>query len=272
MVYLVATTAASLTARNYAKQTNINPLLSSLPTNLFVALPLAIAYFLATNSFVVPDPKFWAFIAVEGTCGVAYGYMSMYAQKHSDASTYATLLKSHVLIILLVSSIFLGESLSLIQLGGVGILLLSGLLLSKSIHKTGLRYILMSIVLLSGVVIFGRLAVLTSNVGTSILAANMLGLTLKLGLVGRQIPSSIALLRADFPQRVKLSIIVWIQVIAFTLSVDVSGNVGLISSLASVKVVTVMMASYIFLNERDNLLRKVIATILGFTALILLGI
>ncbi len=269
-MYLVATTVNSLLARNYAVKTTLHPLVSGISTKLTIALPLALMYALLTDGLVVPTARFAVIAVVEAVIGSTYGMIGLYAQKHADAATFATLIKTHVVIVVIVSSLLLGEALGLMQVVGVVLLMASGFVLSKGVHKRGLQYNLLAVPLLSFVVILSRIMVRETNVGTYLVTSTTLGLLFMLAAKGQEFRRNFSEVKAEYRQRSLLSVFTFLQVLAFMLSVDLSGNVSYISSLASLKVITVMVASYIFLNERSNAKRKIIASTLSLAGLLMM--
>lgn len=269
-MYLIATTIHSLLARRYATKTTLHPLLSGIPTNLTIALPFAIIYALSTGGLQIPSLSFALISIVEAAIGTFYGMITLYAQKHSDASTFVTLIKLHVVLVVAMSSVFLGESLTPIQLLGGALILLGGMLLGKGIHKQGLRYNLLTIPVLAAVVILSRILVIEAGVGMYMVTTMSLGLIIKLLIKGRYIRSNLPEIRAEFKQRATMSLFTSLQILLFIVSVDLSGNVSLISSLASIKVVTVTVASFVFLNERSNLRVKILASTLSAIGLVLM--
>jgi len=270
IMYLIATTLNSLLMRRYAVRTALHPMLSGILTNAVISLPIALIYVLVTGSFTAPTLKFALAALVEAMAGSAYGVVALYAQKHADASTFATLIKAHVAIVVIMSSIFLAESLSIIQMVGTVFLVSSGAILSKGIHKRGLLYALAALPLLSLVVIFGRIVVRESNVGMYLVTASILGLLIKLAVKGHEFRSNLPEIKAEFKQRSVLSVVTFLQIALFVISVDRSDNVSLISSLASLKVITVMIASYLFMGERSNIQRKIAASALSIIGLLLI--
>jgi len=269
-MYLISATANSLLARRYAIKTTLHPLVSGILTNAVIALPLALLYALLTGSLMMPTMGYAVVAVVEALAGTAYGAVALYAQKHSDASTFTTLIKTQVLIVVAASSLLFGETLSTVQVFGAGLVLLSGLLLSKGMHLRGLQYNLVAVPLLSIVVIFGRIMVKDLNVGMYLVTASILGLIIKLVIKGRVFLSHLPEIKTEFRQRSVLSITTFLQVLFFILSVDLSGNVSYISSLASFKVITVMVASYFLLGERADAKKKSLAAVLSLFGILLM--
>jgi uncharacterized membrane protein len=248
----------------------LHPLLSGLPTNLTVALPLALAYAVLSGDLMLPSATFFAVSITEAVIGSAYGVVSLRAQQHSDAGSFATLVKIHVVLVIVLSTILLGESLSMVQLFGSALVLGSGFILSGSISRRGLQYNIASIFLLAAVVVLGRYAVLLANVGTTLLFATIIGLIIKIVTKGHQVRSNMARLRIEYKTRAAMSLFQFLQVLTFVLAVDVSGNVSLVSSIATLKVMTVMIGSHVFLRERDNVKRKLVAGVLSILGVLLL--
>lgn len=269
-LYLIVTTAQSLLSRTYSSKTTLNPLISGIPTNALIALPMAIAYALATDAFMAPSLKFILIALVEAAIGTTYGFVAIYAQKHSDASTFATMIKLHAVIVVIVSALLLGESLSFMQAIGGSVIMLSGLLLAKGGSTHGLRYNLLAVPLLAAIVLLSRIMVIEANVGMYLVTATTLGLIIKLSLKGKEVRVHLPELKKEFKIKAVLSLTAFLQALLFNLSADMSGNVSLISSLASLKVITVMVASYIFLGEHSNLHRKALAAGLSVLGLLLM--
>lgn len=207
-----------------------------------------------------------------GIFGTVYWVCSYTAQRHIDAgvSTLAFNLSTPVAITL--ATLFLNEKLTAMQLGGT-VLLLVGLFLVSKKHRVGNfkfdRYFLM--VLLAGAVL-GVLFTLerTLQIETGLSAGILFSWwsqTLCLGITA-------FLMKNRTTYTTKDALITGgvgsLQAMSWVTLMYVVGNLSLVSSVATFKVVIVFIAAAIFLKEREDLPRKVIGSIIAVAGLLLM--
>ncbi|MSU56034.1 MAG: hypothetical protein EXS51_01865 [Candidatus Taylorbacteria bacterium] len=208
-------------------------------------------------------------------CGVlgALFWVTFYlAQRHVEAGiiTLATTVATPVAIVL--ATVFLDERLTLTQMMGAVLLLVALILVSKK-HRIGAfrfdRYFLL--VLLSGALL-GVLytAERALQVETGLSAGTLLTWWAQVLCLG--IAAFVMKNRTTYT--VKDALITGgvgsLQSVSWVVLLYVVGNLSLVSSIATFKVVIVFIAAAIFLKEREDLPRKIIGSLLAVIGLLLM--
>lgn len=202
------------------------------------------------------------------------------ASKHVDAGLYTILNNLTPIVTIIAASLLLNETLNTQQLAGAIIIILSAFLatlpriLHRHITKTeGIYIAVLSVSLLGLAIVFERWMLTRMDFGAYLVYG-----------WGAQTFWSVAFALAD---RQRLNIlftkrnfkpVLWYGLantfkgICFVGALKLSDNASLVSAAVSFMAVTVVLAAYVFLKEREYLVFKIIAAIVGTIGLIILNI
>lgn len=218
---------------------------------------------------------FWYLLFLAITCAV-FGAMSniagYLAQKHIDAGVTSIVWNIYTPVTIFLSSVFINEGLTPIQILGTLLLFIAIVIISKK-HRIGRfsfdRYFLMTLlggILISGVLVAERVLQNTTGFSAGVMiswGSQALGL----GLVS-----------LFFGQKNKYTnkeVLVtgglqFIGALSYVILVWVSGNLSVVSSVTTFKVVVIFIAAAIFLGEREDLGRKLLGSIIAVIGLLLM--
>jgi uncharacterized membrane protein len=263
-IWLVSTTTSSLLYRRFAVKSKLHPLVSAVVRSAFVFVPAMVTVALVTGDFKMPSVSILSLAILEALLGLTYGYSSFYAIKESDASTSTTLVKLSLIPLILLSSLLLGEGLTQAQLAGSILLVGSGLILGKvKLNKSSIRWVMISIILIAILNLLGRYLVESVGVVTMLTLSCTFGLLIHLPFTARKLVQERKVIKKELPMILILGVTIFVQVAAFVWATDLAGNLSLLYSLSSSKIVIVTIAAAIFLGERDNLKVKIPAAALA---------
>lgn len=261
--YMLTTTVAALLQRTFVTKTNLDPYVSGLVRSTLVGLPFILVFATLTGGAHFVQGVELVVAVIYAFIYAAYNRVSFYAIKHTDAATYATLIKLHVLLVIFAGTVFLGESLDSRQFVGMIIMLIASMLLGKvrlSRHQLG--YIAASTVLLAAMVVLERYVVGHSQPGPAILTTFSTSY-LAVAILGfKKVRNSRLHIREELPAMLKLSLVTAPMPALLLLATAMAGNVSMTSALATIKVVLVTIGAYFFLGERDHARVKLAAAVL----------
>ncbi len=207
-----------------------------------------------------------------GVFGMGYFILNFIAQKHVDAGVTSVVVNIYTPITIILAVLLLGEGLSGIQVLGTALLLVSMFVISKK-HRVG-RFN------------FDRhfWLMILSGVSLGILLVAERALQKQTGLTGATMLSWGA-------QCLCLGLATWIykskhtyttkevlttgilQVgssMSYVVLLFVVGNLSLVSSVTTFKIVVVFLGAAIFLHEREDLGRKIFGSIVAVIGLLLM--
>lgn len=275
--YFVAASASPLQRRWLAKKKDdlVNPKAQTafaFHTMLFLVLGSLFFPFFEPITIVGPVSSLIGFSIICGVFGALYFILSYRAQRHVEAGVASMVGNIYTPITIILSIIFLHEGLTNIQIGGTILLLFSMFIISKK-HRIGTfkfdKYFLM--VLLSGVML-GVLLV------TERAMVNMTGYTLGIMLswfAQFSVLGLITLFTRSKHTYTKKEVIVtgvlkFLQGLSWTTLVFMVGNLSIVSSVTTFKIVLMFIGGAIFLNEKEDLYRKIIGSIIAVIGLLMM--
>ncbi len=273
--YFIAASAAPLQRRWLAKSKNIDNVGQ---TAFAFHITLVIAVLGLTLLFYQPFSvkgntlQLTLLSFVCGICGsISYVFLHT-AQKYVEAGVTSVVSNIYTPITILLATIFLNERLTLLQLAGTTLLLIGMLVVSKK-HRTGKftfdKYFLM--MLLSGVflgvlLVAERSLQKTTGFTTGTLLswwATCLCLGLFTWFAGSNHPYS----KKDV---VFTGTLRFFQNLSWITLVYIVGNLSFVSAITTFKVILMFIAGALFLNEREDLPRKIVGSIVAITGLLLM--
>ncbi len=218
---------------------------------------------------------FWKLLVLGLVCGVfsaGSNIASYLAQKHMDAGVTTVLWNIYTPITIFLSSILLHEGLKPVQILGTIFLLFAIVIISKK-HRIGRfsfdKYFLLTIlsgVLISGVLVAERALQNTTGFSAGVMISWGSG-ALALGLVSLFFGSKHSYTTKEVITTGGLQ---FIGSLSYVILVWVSGNLSVVSSITTFKVVIIFIAAAIFLHEREDLPRKILGSIIALMGLLLM--
>jgi drug/metabolite transporter (DMT)-like permease len=207
-----------------------------------------------------------------GIFGGGYFIASYTAQKHVEAGVTTLVSNIYTPVIIVLATIFLHEGLTLIQIFGT-ILLLIGIVIVSKKHQIGKfkfdKYFLL--MLLSGVMLgISLTAERTLQKTTGFTAGTMFSWWSQCVVLGLS-----TLITKNKSEYSKKDIAItgslrFLQSLSWVILTFVVGNLSLVSSITTFKVVIIFIAAAIFLKERADLPRKIAGSLLALIGLLLM--
>lgn len=285
-VFISVTTyaGAALLQRVLMREEDKNPLAYSSFTQLLSGvMVLVYAVFTQNLSFptldVIMENKLYLFVILSGFCFATNSYFGFKSLKHIDISKFIVLFSLKTVVTIAIASVFLNERLTLIQLIGAALILLSIVLInSKSVREIfvfgkGELYVLLA------AVVFGL-----GNVSDKYMF-NWFDL-ISYMIIGFLLPGSLLLLSKpktalEFPDFFRNNRIWKILVFTFLYTVSaltfyyafiLADNASLVSAAGQVSTILVVVLGIFVLGEREDLRKKLIGGLLSFLGLVLLAL
>lgn len=273
--YFIASSASSLQRRFLFKHKEYTT-----AEQITFAFQCVLILFLGSLSFPFFSPfylsgGFWKLFVLGLICGVfsaGSNIASYLAQKHMDAGVTSILWNIYTPITIILSSILLHEGLKFTQILGTIFLLFAIVLISKK-HRIGRfsfdKYFLLTIlsgVLISGVLVAERALQNTTGFSAGVMISWGSG-AVALGLVSLFLGKKHSYTTKEVLTTGGLQ---FIGSLSYVLLVWVSGNLSVVSSITTFKVVIISIAAAIFLHEREDLPRKILGSIIALVGLLLM--
>ncbi len=275
LYYFIASSAQSLHIRYLTKKRDLasrDQIRFTFQTFLILSLgSLAFPFF---SSFYIKG-NFLHLFLLSLTCGIfgmACGALFTIAQKHIDAGVSSLVGNIYIPITIVLSSIFLHEGLTPLQIVGTLILLIAVVIVSKK-HRIGkfsfdkyFLYMVLASVLL-GVLLVAERA-LQNMTGFS--AGTMLSWgsqTFCLGLLTLFTKSKHTYSNKEVWG---YGIVRFLSATSWVVLVYTVGNLSIVSSITTFKIVVVFITAAILLHEREDLGRKVLGSIVAIIGLLLM--
>ena len=277
ILYFIISTASTLQRRLYAKQTKVSPALVSFVSHTLFVFPLGILYVLLSGeNLEIPNITIILWSVLAAFLQAIFNVLSFKSQKEVDATQYTIIANIYTPITVIVSALLIHEGLTTLQYIGMAFLVIGAIVVSAKGFTTKTfrfdSYTLLAT--LSGVALGFALVAERSAIKLGGLAVYF--------LVGWGIQALIQFLIA-WPERQQLKslpgkemkqialmgILRFGQLFTFLVATKLAGNLALLSSLTTFKVVLVFVASFYILKEKDHLWRKVIGCILATVGLLL---
>ncbi len=273
--YFIASTFSSLQIRWLTKKKNLksNEQIHFLFQVIFIlflgslTFPLFSRFYLTGNYF-----HLFLLTLISGIFGTGCNLLSIMAQKHLDASVTSIVGNIYTPITIFLSSLFLREGLTNLQVIGT-ILLLTAIIIVSKKHRTERftfdKYFLFTVlsgVLLSILLVAERALMKTTGFSAGIIMswgsqAFFLGLVV-LFTKSKKIYTNAEILGTG--------IVRFLGATSWVILVYVVGNLSLVSSITTFKVIVVFITAAIFLNEREDMPRKIFGSIIAVLGLLLM--
>jgi drug/metabolite transporter (DMT)-like permease len=210
--------------------------------------------------------------AAAGVFGAGFFICSFIAQKHIEAGISTLVNNIYTPVTIILATIFLNERLTGIQIFGT-ILLFFGMIVVSKKHRIGTfrfdKYFLLMV--LSGITLgISLTAERALQKMTGFSAGTMLSWWSQCAVLG--IASLLAGERSPYSTK-DISItggLRFLQSLSWVVLLFAVGNLSLVSAVTTFKVVIIFVFAAIFLNEREDLTRKVIGSLIPVAGLLLM--
>lgn len=275
-LYFVANTMCRLLIRVFTQKTKLDAYSASFAITISTYI-VGLAYGLLR----LEQPLLQGFTPMAALLVFGVGMMQVFAgkiavitQKHIETAQYSVIRMLQVPISVVISTLFLGEALTLVQT--VGML---SILAGVSIVSTGGkiprlkhfgRYELLTIAnsaFLGVYTVFNRYLIEQTSLSTLMVVwAGIEMIPLLATIIKRptQMPA-----KSDIVLALGIGATAVLNIVAFWLAVAIAGNVALVSSLSAFRVVAIFAGSYLILKEKNNLTPKIIGSLLAVVGLLL---
>lgn len=207
-----------------------------------------------------------------GVGGASFFAASFVAQKHVEAGISSVVTNIYTPITIVLASLLLNEGLTSIQIIGTVLLLIAMVIVSKK-HRVGrFRFDQYFLLMLSAGVMLG--ATITAERAlmniTGFTAGTLLSWWSQCAALG--IAALITKSRHTYSRRDVLITggLRFFQSLSWVIVLFVVGNLSVVSSVTTFKVVAVFLAAALFLKEREDLPRKIFGSVIAVMGLLLM--
>jgi len=224
--------------------------------------------------YIAGDYSYLIFLAL--ICGAfgAFGNILQYlGQKHLDAGEMSIVWNIYTPVTIFLSSILIHEGLTPLQILGTLLLLISIFIISKKHHQGGFRfnkyflYVILGGVLMGVLLVAERALQKTTGFSAGVMiswGAQVLGLGVASFFLGSRKTSYTK------TEIITTGGLQFLQALSYVVLVWVVGNLSIVTSVTTFKVVIVFIAAAIFLKEREDVGRKILGCIIALIGLLLM--
>ena len=274
-VYFILTTVNALQRRFVIKNKNapgLEQIHFAFEVMVILVLASVILQFFSPLYFAGSKLYLIVFSLMCGIFGMGYFTLNFIAQKHVDVGVSNVVVNIYTPITIVLSSLFLREGLNNMQLFGTLLLLISMFIISKK-HRIGRfsfdKYFW--IMILSGVSM-GVLLIAERALQkqTGLAGATMLSWGAQCFFLG--LATIILKSKHTYKNKEVLTtgILQAFSSMSYVVLLYVVGNLSLVSSITTFKIVAVFIGGALFLNEKEDLPRKIFGSIIAVIGLLLM--
>jgi len=210
--------------------------------------------------------------ALCGIFGAGFFISSYVAQKHVEAGVTTIVNNIYTPITILLASVFLSERLTTMQIFGTSLLLVGMVVVSKK-HKIGRfkfdKYFMLMILsgLALGILLTAERALQKT---TGFTTGTMLSWWAQCGSLGLAVLISKSRSKYSRKDTLITGGLRFAQSLSWVILIFVVGNLSLVSSITTFKVVLIFIAAALFLKERDDIARKTFGSVIALVGLLLM--
>ena len=208
------------------------------------------------------------------------GVTAFRANKDVDVGIFAIISHISPLITLVIALVFLNETLQPLHFLGIGLVVTSGIIVSTAQLKKhskaklkGLIYCFLSAIILGSAIAYEQFMLKRVDFGAYLVYGWGAQIVWSWIMAAKEIKH----IKWLFSQSKKatLTILSWgavgsIRSVAFISALKISGSAAIISAASDFMSVVVVISAYIFLKERDHVLQKGIAAVVGIIGILIL--
>jgi drug/metabolite transporter (DMT)-like permease len=207
-----------------------------------------------------------------GVFGAGYFISSYTAQKHVEAGVTTLVSNIYTPVTIVLATFFLNEKLTTTQIFGTALLLVGMLVVSQK-HRIGKfkfdKYF--TLMVLSGIML--GISLTTERAlqkMTGFTAGTMLSWWMQCVFLG--LATLVARNKSEYSKK---DVIItgglrFLQSLSWVVLIFVVGNLSVVSSVTTFKVILIFIAAAIFLREREDLIRKIIGSFIALAGLLLM--
>ena len=275
LFYFVAASVSPLQRRWLAKKKNVDgkeQVHFAFQTAFVIVILSLLLPFFQTFKLVGEVPSLIILSLISGIFGAIAWSLIYLAQKHVESGITTLIINIYTPITIVLATFLLNEKLTMLEIIGTIFLLIGMVIVSKK-HKTGRfsfdKYFLF--MLLAGVMLGVVLtAERTLQKETGFTAGTMLSWWSQCLFLG--IGSWVMRSRSKYSMReiALTGSLKFLQSLSWVILLFVVGNLSVVSSITTFKVVVVFVAAAIFLKEREDLPRKIIGSLVALGGLLLM--
>ena len=279
-LYFIANTATRILLRIFTKQTQLNPYAASfaltMPTYILMlvySLHQYDSFLNGLNILIV------VLLLLQATFMTYFGKISVVAQKHVDTASFMVLRQISVPVSVVASSLFIGESLTAIQSVGMVLILIGAYVIASNGRTIPVRHIGKheALVLIYGVflglsLVFSRYVQELTSLSTLLVVGSGLETLISAGKAyteNRATAHKNIIVRKDLGLALAIGLLSAVHIVTFFSAAELIDNVSVVSTLSSFRIVTIFLASYFFLKERDSLKIKLLGSGLALIGVVL---
>lgn len=275
--YFIAASASPLQRRWLAKKKdqNVSPkgqIAFAFHTLLFLVLGSLFFQFFEPLYIVGPISYLIGFSLICGVFGALHFIFSYTAQRHVDAGVTSLVSNIYTPITIILSIIFLKEGLTNLQILGT-ILLLSSMFIVSKKHRVGRfkfdKYFLMVLTsgVMLGILLVAERAMVKMTGFTLGIMLSWFAQFAVLGLITFFTKSRHTYTNKEVAITGGLK---FLQSLSWTTLVFIVGNLSVVSSITTFKIVLMFIAGALFLNEKEDLNRKILGSIIAVIGLLMM--
>lgn len=272
-------TAIALYLRKVAARTKLDPVLSTAITYVGGVLPVAIVFALLNYRELVVSTPGLPWLVGASSCFVIANILIFRVYTRLDASLYTTINTSKYVVILTAATLVIGDTLRPAQLLGVAIIIAASAGVSyifgyRYAAKAPVGYIMLAF-LASFIVACAQLSERMALGTLSATSYVLFGWGLQALLLAIISARSFVKKKPDSIQLrplISIGLMRGAAGICVVYALSITHNISLIAPLAATKVVTIALASYLFLGERSYASARIgaaIAATIGILCIVL---
>lgn len=273
--YFVAASASPLQRRWLAKTKNIDNTgqiaFAFHVTLVTIVLSLGLLFFqpFSIQGNYINVILFTLICGIFGALSYVFSYQS---QKHVEAGVASVVSNIYTPVTIILASAFIGEKLTEIQIIGTVILFI-GMLVVSNKHRTGKftfdKYFLMMLLsgIFLGILITSERYLVKTNGFTTGTLLSWWSTCIFLGLITFFTKNKHTYTKKDV---IITGVLRFLQNLSWVVLVYMVGNLSFVSSVTTFKVVIMFITGALILNEKDDLKRKIIGSIIAVAGLLLM--
>ncbi len=275
LFYFVAASASPLQRRHLAVKKDAHPLgqihfsfqVMSVLAVLGLFIPLFTPVYFSSDHVQVV-----VLTVICAIFGAAYFVCNYIAQKHVEAGITSLVSNIYTPFAIIGATLFLGEGLTSQQILGTVLLLIGIVIVSKK-HRTGTfkfdRYFVLMAAsgLMLGVLLVTERAL---QIETGLAAATLLSWWSQLIALGILVLITKSKSHYSYKEIGITGTLRFFQALSWVVLVYVVGNLSVVSSITTFKVVLMFMLGAVFLHEREDLPRKIFGSLIAVAGLLLM--
>ena len=207
-----------------------------------------------------------------GLFGAGFYVTYFIAQKHVDAGITTLVSNIYTPVTIILASVFLNERLTLMQIIGTLLLLFAIVLISKKHRQGKLRFDKHFLMMFAGGVMLGVLLTAERSLQkiTGFTAGTLLSWWSQSIVLGIAVLIMKDKTRHTTKDTLITGVLRFFQSLSWVILIFIVSNLSVVSAVTTFKVVVIFAAAALFLNEREDLPRKIFGSFIAVVGLLLM--